>query len=75
MAMIPDIAVFLVYISFLVLLIYSNVPFSIIVSFFLVLSFLRTMLDSLVWFCSYFSRYFYQVEKLWEFFDTTPEIR
>jgi ABC-type multidrug transport system fused ATPase/permease subunit len=75
MALIPDTLVFIIYISFLFLLVFAKIPFSIIISFFLVLWFLRAMIDNLVWFCSYFSREFYSIEKFWDFFDTTPEIK
>jgi ABC-type multidrug transport system fused ATPase/permease subunit len=71
----PDVFVFFIYISFLILLTFTKVPFSIIISFFLVLGYLRGMIDNIVDFFNYFSREFYHVEKLWEFFDTTPEIK
>lgn len=72
---IPDIFVFLVYFTFLLLFIYTSVSFSLILSFFLLINFFNSMLRELIWFYDYYTREFYNVEKLWDFFDTTPEIR
>ncbi|MDR3150408.1 MAG: hypothetical protein LBU14_02025 [Candidatus Peribacteria bacterium] len=75
LVLLPEIIVFLIYLSFLLILVYVSVPFSIIVSFFLVISFLRNMINDFVWFCADFSRKIATIEKLWDFFDNTPEIK
>lgn len=74
-AIIPDLVLSLIYVAFLLLLIYTNIPFSIIISFLLVLGFLKSTIDWLALFCSNFSRVFSDVEKLWDFFETIPEIK
>lgn len=72
---IPDIFMFIVYFLFLVLLIYSKIPFALVLSFFMLLTFFNGMLRELLWFYDYYTREFYSIEKLWDFMDTTPEIR
>lgn len=72
--LIPDIFVFVIYFVFLILLIYSKVPFALVLSFFMLLTYFNWMLRELIWFYDYYTREFYNIEKLWDFMDSTPEI-
>lgn len=74
MWLLPNVAIFLWYLIFLILLIYFSFPFSTIIAVFLVLSVLSWVLENFSHFAKEFAKHFYAVDRLWKFFDEKDEI-
>lgn len=74
MFIIPEIVIFIVYLSVLILSFKLNIWISQIVWIFLMLWILKEVLNNSISFFKNFTKNFYSIEKVWDFFDTTKEI-
>ncbi len=74
MFVIPEFMLFIVYLTVLFLLNKLTIWFSWIVSIFLMLWLLKEVLNNSIWFFKSFTKSFYSIEKVWDFFDNTTII-
>ena len=74
MFVIPEFMLFIAYLSVLLLLNKVTIWFSWIVSIFLMLWLLKEVLNNSIWFFKSFTKSFYSIEKVWDFFDNTKII-
>ncbi|MFK7779607.1 MAG: ABC transporter ATP-binding protein [Candidatus Gracilibacteria bacterium] len=75
MFVIPEFMLFIVYLSVLLLLNKITIGFSGIVSIFLMLGLLKEVLNNSIGFFKSFTKSFYSIEKVWDFFDNTKTIK
>lgn len=71
---IPDIVIFFVYVSVLTLFGVLNISIPQMVGIFLIIWVLQATISRSVWIYQAFVSNFYDIEKMWDFYDTTPEI-
>lgn len=74
MFVIPEFMLFIVYFSVLLILNKLTIWFSWIISIFLMLWILKEVLNNSIWFFKNFTKSFYSIEKVWDFFDNTKKI-
>lgn len=71
---IPEFMLFIVYFTVLLIINSSLIWFSEIISIFLILWVLKEVLNNSIWFFKNFTKNFYSIEKVWDFFDKTKNI-